>query len=333
MEKSMQISLSQRYRPLPTLFVFAALSLIASVTSILLLGELMIPIASAALASLFVLEKGRIRVFSIAVPVIAVASDLLYRGATSYLALEIVLLAVILAISFLRTEKSECAFWLTLTATAFIAVSMVLAAYSVTKELSMDSFLDFYIGMYEDIEERFISVFPDIAVMFGVTSENADPSVATALLESMVSILPSVAIIFAFAIAGITLKIHSMMLRLVADDESEKRIKAWHFALPSAIYYAFWIALTLKFFLELFGGVGSFAVVVANVYNVLLYVFAYVGFAIVVAMLSALFKSRPLAILATVGTVLLFSGLAIELIAYFGAACVFFGKRGADNEK
>ena len=329
----MQISLSPKYKIFPTLLIFSALALMASVTSILLLGELMLPIASAALSAVFLLERGRARIFSIAVPVVVLAADILARGAMSYLAPEIIFLAIILAVCFLRTAKSECAFWLSLTVSVFVIVSMVLAAYSATKTLTLDAFVDFYLDMYETVEEAFTAGFSEISVIFGVTSDKDDTATASAILRAMASVLPSVAIIFAFAISGLALKFQSIMLKAVSDDATRKAVSSWRFMLTSTVYWAFWIALSLNFILNIFGAVGSFAIIVANIYNVLLYVFAYVGFGIVLAMLSALFKSRPLAVLALIGTLVLFSGLAIELIAYFGAASVFFGrvKPGVDK--
>ena len=90
--------------------------------------------------------------------------------------------------------------------------------------------------------------------------------------------------------------------------------------------------MALDFLLGVFGVSGMIAIAVSNVYNVLLYVFAYVGLGVVVAMLSALFKSRPLAILATVGSFAVFGALAVELVAYFGAAIVFFGRPREDTD-
>ena len=110
MENPMQISLSPKHRAVPTLLIFAAIALMTSVMSTLLLGEIIIPVAAAALAAVFLLERGRARVFSIVTPVLMIAADVLCRGVLSYLAIEITLLAIILAIFFLRGAKCECAF-------------------------------------------------------------------------------------------------------------------------------------------------------------------------------------------------------------------------------
>ena len=102
MEIQMQISLSNKLKTLPTIIVFAVLSILFVAASLFLFGELMLPLASAALAILFVLENGRRRIFSIAIPLVAIAADLIIHGTFSYLALEVTILAVIIAMFFIR---------------------------------------------------------------------------------------------------------------------------------------------------------------------------------------------------------------------------------------
>ena len=329
----MQFSISSKYRMLPTLVIFAALAVMSSVASILLLGELVIPIASAALSAVFVLEQGRSRVFSIIAPIVILVTDVVFRGALSYLALEIILVALVLSVCFLRKSKGECAFWLTLVATAFSVVAMALAAYAETRQLSFDSFIDFYLGWYQEIENVFLESFSDISILFGITSDAANEEVGRTVLRSLASIVPSIVIICSFVLSGFSLKFQSLMLRSVAEDDTKKRIAEWRFSLSTPIYYAFWIVLLLNFFTEFSKNVSVYSITVVNIYNVLLYVFAYLGIGVVLTMLEKLFKSRRLAKLAIVGAILLFSGLAIELIAYFGASVVFYNKRITDGDK
>jgi hypothetical protein len=192
--------------------------------SSLLFGELILPLVAAALAALFVLERGRARVLSIVAPIFMIAADVLFRGSFSYLALEAVALAIIIALFFLRGSKAECAFWLTLTVTLFIILAMVMAAYSATKLLDLDSFFDYYYGLYRQIEDWFVETFASVSSLFGIPAERADATVAASILRTMASVLPSVAIVFAFAVGGVALKIFSGILKLVCDEESEKKI-------------------------------------------------------------------------------------------------------------
>ena len=316
----------------PALIILSVIALMASVMAVLLLGELALPLSVAALGAVFIMESGRSRIFSILTPVLIIAVDVLCHGAASYLGLETVMLAIVVSLFLNRGSKAECAFWLTLTVTLFIVVAMALAAYAETKILTVDSFFDYYIGHYQSIEAQFVEIFPDISIVFGISGDKADSAVAAKVLRSMVSMIPSVVIVFAFFISGICLKVLTGIMKIICDADSDVRISAWRFSLPMSIYVAFWLALTANFIVGFVNSPGVAGIVIANVYNVLLYVFAYLGFGVVVSFLSRLFKSRPLAILATVGTILLFSSLAIELIAYFGAAFVFLNKHIPFNE-
>ena len=323
----MQISLSDKFRTIPTLIILALLSLVASVASSFLFGDLLLPLTAATLAVLFVLEGGRRRIFSIAVPLLAIAADLLIHGTLSYLALEATVLAIIIAMFFLQGSKAECSFWLALAVSLFVLFAMVLVAYQQTGVLELDAFLDYYIGLYKEVEAWFTELFREVIASSGDAAEGIDPSIASTLLSTMASIIPSMIMVFGFAVAGVSLKIFCRILRFLSDSESAERISAWRFALPTPLYVAFWVAAALNLLSGLFGTTGMFSIVVLNVYNLLLYVFAYMGIGVVVNLLTSIFKKRSLAILAVVGAFIAFSSLAIELIAYFGASVVFYRKR------
>ena len=318
---------------MPTLLIFAALALMASAMSILFLGELAIPLAAAALSAVFLLERGRARIFSLIIPVVIFVLNVLIYGVLSYLSLEIIAMALILSHFFLKSSKSESAFWLTFVSTAFSVLAMALVAYLQTKQLSVDSVIDFYLAMYADVEAMFVESFADMSILFGVTADQATAEIAVTVLRSIASIIPSIIIIFAFAMGGVALKLQCIMIGAVADDEVKEKLGFWRFSLSTPIHYAFWIFLLLKFVFELSGATSVFAITVMNIYNVLLYVFAYLGLGVVISMLTKWLKKRSLAILATVGAIFLFSGLAIEIIAYFGAAFVFYIKKKTDGNK
>ena len=332
MEIQMQISLSDKIKTLPTIIAFAVLSILFSATSLLFLGELMLPLSVASLAILFVLESGRRRIFSIAIPLVTIAADLILHGVFSYLAIETTVLAVIIVLFFLRGSKAECAFWITLATSLFVVFAMALAAYHGTGVLSLDAFIDYYIGVYEMIEKMILEVFNEAMATAGMSLDGVDPSIIPTILSAMASLVPSMIIIFGFAVAGVSLKLFSRVLRLLCDDESRARISVWRFELPTPIYIAFWVAAVLNLFSGFFGTSGMFNIVVMNVYNVLLYVFVYVGFGVVVDFFMTLFKKRWLAIVVICAAFAFMGSIAIELIAYFGASSVFVRRRGIDGK-
>lgn len=326
----MQISLSDKFKTQPTIIVFSALSILFMAASLLLIGELMLPLAVATMAIVFVLENGKRRIFSIVIPAVAIAADVIIHGTFSYLALEATILAVIIAMFFLRGSKAECSFWLTLTVFIFSLFSMALLAYSETNTFDLDAFIDYYIGLYETAEALMLAAFEEAMATAGTGIDGIsgiDSSLIPTLLSRIASLIPSIIIVCGFVIGGVSLKIFSAILRLICDEESRVRISAWRFVLPKAMYVAFWVAAALNLIAGLLGDSGMFSIVVSNVYNVLLYVFVYVGLGVVVSFLTALFKKRSRAIFAMVAAFILLGALAIELIAYFGASFVFVRRR------
>ena len=326
----MQISLSDKFKTQPTIIVFSALSILFMAASLLLIGELMLPLAVATMAIVFVLENGKRRIFSIVIPAVAIAADVIIHGTFSYLALEATILAVIIAMFFLRGSKAECSFWLTLTVFIFSLFSMALLAYSETNTFDVDAFIDYYIGLYETAEALMLAAFEEAMATAGTGIDGIsgiDSSLIPTLLSRIASLIPSIIIVCGFVIGGVSLKIFSAILRLICDEESRVRISAWRFVLPKTMYVAFWVSAALNLIAGLLGDSGMFSIVVSNVYNVLLYVFVYVGLGVVVSFLTALFKKRSRAIFAMVAAFILLGALAIELIAYFGASFVFVRRR------
>ena len=323
----MQISLSDKFKTQPTIIVFSVLSILFIVASLLFVGELMLPLAVAAMAIVFVLESGKRRIFSIAIPAVAIAADVILHGTFSYLAFEVTILAVVVAMFFLRGSKAECSFWLTLTVFIFSLFSMALLAYSETNTFDINTFVDYYIGFYKALEELMVAAFEEAVATAGTGVEGVDSSVIPMLLSTAATLIPSIIIVFGFVVGGVSLKIFSAILRLICDEESRARISAWRFTLPKTMYIAFWAAAALNLIAGLVGDSGMFSIVVSNVYNVLLYVFVYVGLGVVLGFLTALLKKRSRAILVMVAAFIFLSALAIELIAYFGASFVFVRRR------
>jgi len=328
----MQITLSPKQKTATTLLICALLSLSCSLLSIIFLREVMLPFAAAALAALFVLESERRRVFSAVISLLIIAADVQLCGLATYISVEIVAIALIIACFFLRGSKAECSFWITLTFALFVLLTMVYASYAATKTLTLDSFLDYYIDLYRGIEEQFIESFDEYSAALGVPADKANAAMASRLLSSMASVIPSVILLAGFAVSGIALKIFSGILRLLCDADSNERISSWRFSLPKAMYVAFWIVLALNLILGIAGLEGVLPVVITNVYNVLLFIFAYIGFGVVVSLLTNAFKRRNTAILVTICSIAFLGALAVELISYFGASFIFRGGRNAENK-
>jgi len=327
----MQLVLNVKRKPIATLIILCLLAAASSLMASLLFGELILPVASAFLGALFVFDSGNKRVISIITSLVIIAVDLILSEGISYVGIEIFAVALIIAVAARRgVSKAECAFWVTFTVTAFILVAMILAAYVDMKTISFDSFLDYYIELAESLREAFVSGALKVLSSAGDTAPKISAEDLAVAFDSMLSIVFSTAVIFAFFLAGVTLKLFSLLISSCGDDSAKKQMTEWRFHIEGLLNYVFWVLALISIFI---GSTDSvFAVVIINLYNIFLFVFAYIGLKVVGYLLSELFKNRVLAALAIVGGLVVFSTLAVELLAYFGAASVFFRiKKGNQN--
>lgn len=319
----MKVSINPKYKPLSVLFLFtfisAALSFGAS-----LLGELVIPFAAAALALLYVTDVGKRRIFTAITTAVIILTDIFLHGATSYVGVEVCVLALVIALAVAgNLSKAETSFWLSLITVLFFLVASVIALWSATGEASVDGYFDYYIGLCDALRE----VFVDSAVTAAENTPYAKiitEESAVALFNSCVSLLPAMLMVIAFAISGIALKLFSGALGRIADSDTRAWLSEWRFGLSGIVTAAFWVLVVVNLFTASSDSVG--AVVAANLYTVFMVLHAYIGLKVVNLFFSRVFRNRAFAFLTVAGILLFLNSLAIELLAYFGAANLFFAK-------
>ncbi len=320
----MKVSLNPNYKPTSALFLITVISVALSLGASLL-GEIVIPFAAAALAMLYVTDVGKRRIFTAITTAAVILTDILLHGATCYIGVEICVLALVVALAVAgRMSKAETSFWLSLVTFLFFVVASVLALWSATGEVSVDGYFDYYIRLCDALRE----VFVDSAVMATGNTPYADvitEESAAALFNSCVSILPAMLMIIAFAISGAMLKLFSGALGRISDSDTKAWLSGWRFGVSGIMTAAFWVLVVINLFTASSDSV--FAIVTANLYTVLMVLHAYIGLKIVNVFFSRVFKSGVFAFLTLAGILLFFNSLAIELLAYFGAANLFFAKR------
>lgn len=319
----MKIKLDPVRKPLSVAALLAALVIASALLASLVFGEVMMPLAVASLASLYLLEQKK-KLLSIISSLAVIAIDVLVGGAFTYIGIEIVSLSILIAVLVrLGVSKAEASFWTSLVASLFVLVAMVLAAWADMGEISTDIFFDYYIDLASTLRETFVEIM--------TSAVNSSQAIAISaediayVFDSFVNSLPSVVAVGAFVLSGITLKITSFFLFRFSDKDGVKWVMSWRFKVPPIVSVAFWILAVINIFSA--GGDSLFAIVVANLFNIFVAVFAYLGFKVVLFLLTGIFRSRALAILVLIGTLALLNSLAIELLAYFGAANLFIGFR------
>ncbi len=326
----MKIRMSEERRRIPSLLVLSLAALAASALATFLFGELMLPVAAAFLAAVFLLETGGARIFGIICPVAILAVDFVARGLFSYVGLEICVLALVLAVVTAGGgRKCDAALAAVLTVVIFFIVAMIMAAFAAKGSLTYEGFLDYYIDISNELKAVFVDTVG--AALEKQPNNTVPPSVIASLYDTTVAMLPSVAVIIAFLIAGISLKLLRRLIMLYGDGDTEEQLEGWRFFLPRPLYWAFWILAVFSFLL---GSEGVFPIIVSNLFNILSVVFAYLGYQVVLVFLGERFRSVALARLAVVAAFLLLGSLAIDVLAFLGAFLTTDDRGfGEENEK
>ena len=320
----MKVSLNTGYKPTTVLLLLTIISVAVSLGASLL-GEIAIPFAAAALGLVYVLDSGRMRIFTFISTGAILLADILLNGVMSYVGAEVCIIALVIAIAVAgRASKAEASFWISAVALAFFVIVSVLAVWSATGEISVDVYVEYYVGLYNALRD----VFVDAAVTASENTAYAELVTEESVEEifnSFVSILPAVLMVIAFAISGVTLKLLSGILGKISDGDTRNWVSEWHFRLSGIITVAFWALVAINLFTASSDGV--FAVVIANLYTVFMVLHAYIGFKVVRLFFFRVFKNRVLAIFAIAALLILFNSLAVGLLAYFGASNLFFARR------
>lgn len=300
-------------------------------------GEIFIAVSAALLSCVFLFEnKGR-RIFSFAVPVLIIAVCALVGGVFSVFGVETLALALVICFFVSRGyRKSVCAAIITSLVVVFSFISLVIVAIEATGQMSVDAVRDFYVSLYETAREEFVgqimSAFSEIEKMYLSSAAGAAPNLPSAedvgaVFDSFVDSLISLFVIFGFFISGIALKVFTAVSASVA--ERSNTVLEWRFRTGSLFAY-FYVVL---YFVSLFITVGdsAAALTVVNLYSIFMFVYAYVGFRTVFALLRVR-CSQLVSWIIMIAALLLLSSFAVQILSILGVmATITTNRFEADN--
>ena len=142
-----------------------------------LIGELSLPMASAFLATLFIFENPNKRIFSFLIPVMGIAFNLAIHGIYMLVSLEIVVVALIIALCYRYSEtKNICAVYLTVIIAVFILVSFYIGGARSCESFDFQIVADYYSGLYTELKSSLASM---IASIKGTVRDGAATSIMT----------------------------------------------------------------------------------------------------------------------------------------------------------
>ena len=240
------------------------------------LGILLAPFVAAPLSALFLLERGKPKVLSLALPICLLALDAVFNGIYSYSAIAaiVIALSVYLALGLRIFAKADAAMLAVVLVSAIAFLTIILYGCRLNNTLSFAASFDYYRNLVEQMRGEWLSVISNYLAQSAasgntVTLTNED---ILALYDNYVLSLYSVVIIAAFTLVGISYKLFTAIFARFV--EKKVVIYKWRFAL-SPIYA---IAYLILYVLQLFAaGYSAFAVVTVNLMNVMMVLFAYLG--------------------------------------------------------
>ena len=327
-----------------TINSLAAISVLVG-TVLILFGEFVIPFYSALLASLFVFDKKKGKLTAVFVSVGVLAADTVFCIFTKqYIPvynLEATAIAAVVAFAFCKNRtKTEAAVAATLVATVFLILSLGLSAMVSSESFTLEAVVGFYTDLIGSLKEELIAGIQSFAVELpdGTLQYLISEEQALLLFDSVLGNMLAYLIIIGFAVAGVTFKLFSAVALKLGNNE--ERILSSRFGTTNVFAYFYIILIFLKLFVDSSTTVG---LAVSNLYLVLMFVYAYIGFNYLHAIVSM--RRSPIgSLVIMLFAILLFSNLAVTLLSMLGLFYTF-GKNkmlagggnvppdGSDNNK
>ena len=297
--------------------LITAITIISSAVSCII-GELFLPVAIAFLAMLFSFENSKRTVSIITAALIAligIGLSVAY-GVVNFIGVEIIASSAVIAFYFRSLKsKGELGFILTLLISVMTLLSLYFSAAAQVGSLAPAEVGKFYADMFSQLKSTLVDSFLSIKIQGQNGAEEAliSKEAAVDMVDELFSMLLSVVIVIAFAITGLSLKIFGYAVGKYSKEPA--KVYNWKFGVTTPVAY-FFCALAL--ITKLSSSLDSvFIIAMNNIYNIFMFVFAYLGFTFVFYILAHR-RSTAFALFLTCGAVLFLNILAIEILSFVG---------------
>ncbi len=294
--------------------VFSVLTFLFGI-GVSIVGELLLPLASAFLATLFLFENPKKRFMSYVCPISSIVCSVLIKGLVALISIEYVILALIIAFCYKKSlSKAEASIYITFTVAVFVFISLYLSAAVAIESFSFTAVKGHYFEIFLNLKRYIVESLSAMAI----ATEDGASQILMSVEESEIyfatltnSFIALVAI-FAFSIAGLTLKIYTA---LVLKYAKHGILKTFAHFLPSNICAYSYIASTALYALS--DGKSKFALVLLNVNTILMAVFLYMGIRYILMLRKAAPKKSTITLIIIVGLIS-FPTLLPSVISYLG---------------
>ncbi len=309
MKTQLKKTLSNKKTPL----IFALLCFLSGIVCCLF-GELTLPLPIAFLAVLYLFDNSKKHSLSIVSSVLIVAINivgLLLGINLSAFGPASVVLAFSIFYSFTKKQqKSDAAFVMTIVCAAFSLISYILIAMRVQGVYTFDAVIEFYTTIASMLRENFVSLMLEAYTIAGIS---VTPEALVQLFDAQLNMVISYLLIGAFFVIGVSFKLFGLIVGRCVEDKGE--ISSWRFFTTNVYAYFYIILMIVCMFIPALDGI--IPVVVINLYNLFLVVYAYVGFNFAFAMLTKKFNPF-VSFIILIGAILVLASVAIQLLSALG---------------
>ncbi len=309
MRNELKTSLSQK----KTLLIISLLSILFGVLSCVL-GDIIMPLLIASLATLYLFDSSARRTYSVSVSLVLIVlnfASFSFGISVSAFAPCAIILGLILCHSYVKDQsKSDSAYIMTLIAAAFTLLSCVLLAMMERGAFTWEAVTSYYGELHDSIRALFISTMVDIYSASGI---EVTEEIVASLFDMQIRSLISYLVIGGFVIVGLGMKAFSLAVSKLS--ENKQHIEEWRFKATNIFAYFYFVLIIASLFV---GSADSiFAVSVLNLYNIFLVIFAYVGFNYAMTILTMKMK-KGTAFIILIALLAVFSSLAMQVFAVMG---------------
>ncbi len=310
------------------------LSILTSVAVLgcILFGFFCLPVAAAYYAALLLYERPGKRIMSIVIPAVYFALNFFLQPAFSLDALAYVVLGAIIYFSVKKSRsKGETAFWMTVATLVIIILTTFFLAFEVNGDIGFLSIKQFYSGVYRNLKEEVM----ERILALKTTSEEGIVSYAYNFYEAerlfeelAMSVIP-LAILSAFLIVGISLKLFATVIAKYSGADCG--IYFWSFGTSNLVAYFYVITYVIGMIAESDGSLFAFTVMsLTTVFSV---VYAYIGVRFVFYFILSRGKSAWLAILIIALGFVIMSLVALQILSFIGVTVNIIANKAQSKAK
>ncbi|MBE6635061.1 MAG: hypothetical protein E7617_02505 [Ruminococcaceae bacterium] len=280
-------------------------------------GELLLPFATASAAALFVFENPGRRILSFAIPAITLVIAFVMNGFYAIICVEYIILALLLALLYSKgISKAECVTYMTLVTAVFMVLALYLGAGKATGNFTFEAVSDFYSDIYARLRAPIVEFISSrkISLPDGTLENYMSIEEAGYLFDSFAKLLPAMLGVASLVITAIALKLFTAFLFRLSRYGI---LKSFAFFMPSPITAYAYVAVAI---LSSFVGInaGWFAVAIANASEIMMIVFAFIGFNYLNA-LARMSSGRSTMYFIVAAAIIMFGGAALQLLGFIGA--------------